>query len=73
MGTVQSIADMALKLGPVEKAELIELLFGSFETTARETIDHAWAGEVEKRIDAFEAGELKADSAEYVFGRLGEE
>jgi putative addiction module component (TIGR02574 family) len=53
----------ALGLAPVEKAELIEELFRSFDRKADRRVDAAWARETESRIDAFEAGKIPADSA----------
>ena len=44
----------ALKLPPVERAELVENLLTSFEFQSRKTIDALWAEEAEDRIDAFE-------------------
>jgi len=44
----------ALKLPPVERAELVENLLTSFEFQSRKKIDALWAQEVEDRIDAFE-------------------
>ncbi len=54
-GTKQ-ILKKALSLSPIERAELIEKLFDSFEFSDRESIDSLWADEAEKRIDAFERG-----------------
>jgi len=34
------------------------------------TIDEAWATEIESRIDAFDAGKIKASSADEVFKRI---
>jgi putative addiction module component (TIGR02574 family) len=55
----------ALELLPVERAELIEKLFQSFD-------DAAWAEEVESRLDAYDRGEIKASSAEDVFVRINQ-
>lgn len=60
----------ALKLPPVERAELVENLLSSFEFRSRKTIDALWAQEVEDRIDAFERGELAAIPAEEVFAEI---
>jgi len=60
----------ALKLPPVERAELIENLFFSFEFPSRKIIDELWAQEVEDRIDAFERGEIATISAEEVFAKI---
>ena len=50
----------AKKLPPIERAELIEGLLDSFNLEQRKRIDEAWAREAESRIDAYEAGRIKA-------------
>ena len=60
----------ALKLPPVERAELVENLLSSFEFRSRKAIDTLWAQEAEDRIDAFERGEMAAIPAEQVFAEI---
>ena len=60
----------ALKLPPVERAELIEGLLTSFEFQSRKAIDALWAQEAEDRIDAFERGEMAAIPAKDVFAEI---
>ncbi len=60
----------ALKLPPVERAELVEDLLSSFEFRSRERIDALWAKEAEDRIDAFERGEMSTVSAREVFAEI---
>ncbi len=60
----------ALKLPPVERAELVENLLTSFEFKSRKKIDALWAKEVEDRIDAFERGEMTAIPASDVFAEI---
>jgi len=60
----------ALKLPPVELAELIEGLLTSFEFQYRKAIDALWAQEAEDRIDAFERGEMAAIPAKDVFAEI---
>lgn len=66
----EQILAEALKLSPVERAELIENLFFSFEFPSRKVIDELWAHEVEDRIDAFDRGEITTISAEEVFAKI---
>ncbi|MCH8119672.1 MAG: addiction module protein [Planctomycetes bacterium] len=66
----KQILKRALSLSPIERAELIEKLFHSFEFSDRETIDSLWADEAEKRIDAFEEGSLPAISTKKVFKKI---
>lgn len=60
----------ALKLPPVERAELVENLLTSFEFQSRKKIDALWAKEAEDRIDAFDRGEMAAIPARDVFGEI---
>jgi putative addiction module component (TIGR02574 family) len=66
----EQILAEALKLPPVERAELVENLLASFEFHSRKTIDALWAQEAENRIDAFEHGEITAISAKEVFAKI---
>ena len=66
----RQIFSTALRLHPIERAELIEKLFSSFEFPSRKKIDALWAREVENRLDAFEKGKLKAIPAREVFRRI---
>jgi len=68
--TTQSIFKEALRLKPVERAELIDELFHSFDKSHGDRIDALWAAESESRIDAFDAGQINADSDEAVFERI---
>jgi putative addiction module component (TIGR02574 family) len=60
----------ALKLSPLERAELIENLLASFPFPERRAVDERWAAEAEDRIDAYERGELKSTPAAEVFERI---
>lgn len=69
----KQVLEKALSLSPIERAELIEKLFHSFEFSDRESVDSSWADEAEKRIDAFEKGDLPARSAKEVFDKIEEQ
>lgn len=60
----------ALRLPPLERAELIERLLASFSFPERKAIDERWTAEAEDRIDAYERGELGSKSAAEVFARI---
>jgi putative addiction module component (TIGR02574 family) len=60
----------ALKLSPIERAELIENLLASFEFRSRKTVDAAWAKEAEDRVDAYEIDEIAAIPAKDVFSEI---
>lgn len=68
----QEVLKRALNLSPVERAELIEQLFASFDFPARDDVDSLWATEVEERIDAYDQGKMKTVSATEVFQRINE-
>lgn len=68
--TAEHILKDALDLSPVERAELIERLFQSFDRSQDRRVDAAWATEIESRIDAYDKGKINASSAEDVFARI---
>ncbi|MBF0541820.1 MAG: addiction module protein [Nitrospirae bacterium] len=70
MITVQTIFKDALSLNPVERAELIDKLYHSLDISPDDKIDSQWAVEAESRIDAYNDGLIKADSADSVFKRI---
>jgi putative addiction module component (TIGR02574 family) len=68
----QQVLSEALKLPTIERAELIDELFLSFDATERSRLDQLWAAEAESRIDAHERGEFAAIPADTVFARLNQ-
>lgn len=74
MGTVskngEAVLTEALKLPPIERAELVERILASFTFADRGSIDAAWGAEVEERIDAYERGEMTGRPASEVFERI---
>ena len=66
----QQILKKALSLPPIERAELVEKVFDSFNGSSKINFDHLWAQEAESRIDAFEKGKLKSISVKKVFQRI---
>lgn len=66
----QQVLRDALKLSPIERAELVEKILASFSFPERQSIDRLWAAELEERIDAYEAGDLKSRPAAEVFSRI---
>ena len=65
MNNSDNILREALTLNPSEKAQLIDKLISSLDQSDRE-IDELWAKEAEDRIEAYNAGKLKAVSLEKV-------
>lgn len=62
----------ALNLSPVERAELIERLFQSFDHSIDHPVDTVWKTEIESRIDAYDNGRIEASSAEEVIKRINQ-
>jgi putative addiction module component (TIGR02574 family) len=62
----EDIFAQALVLSPLDRAALVEKLLASLDQPDS-AIDKLWAKEAEDRIDAYEAGEMEAISAEEVF------
>lgn len=60
----------AKALSPIERAELIEHLFSTFDFPERSEVDEKWAQEAESRVDAFDSGKLQSVSEEDVFARF---
>lgn len=68
----RNVLKRALRLSPVERAELIERLFASFDFPARDGVDSLWEIEVEERIDAHNQGQMKSVSVAEVFKKINE-
>ena len=68
--TMRQVLAEALMLPPVDRAELIDELFFSFDAVDRKLLDQLWAEEAESRIDAFRRGEFSAIPSDEVFARL---
>ena len=66
----KEVLKQALDLPPVERAELVERLILSFELPDRRRIDGLWATEAEERVDAYDAGKMRAYSAKDVFDEI---
>ena len=66
----KAVTQQALGLDAVERAELIEALFRSFDKTGDSRTAALWAKEAESRIEAYEAGKIPADSAAAVLQRI---
>ncbi len=66
----EKVMETALGLSPEDRAELIERLFFSFDKAVEHPEDEAWKVEIESRIEAYNAGEIKASSADEIFNRI---
>ncbi|HBG07388.1 MAG: hypothetical protein A2075_05690 [Geobacteraceae bacterium GWC2_58_44] len=70
MQTKNELLAEALNLPPTERAELIEELLSSFDSSERERIDDLWSEECERRIDAYDRSELPATPLQSVFDKI---
>lgn len=68
--SVETIQTEALHLSPGERAQLIDALWDSLASPEVRAREQAWAQESERRLDAFEAGQLPAREATAVFSDL---
>ncbi len=68
--TTEKVFNDALVLPPIERAELIQRLFQSFDVPEDNRIDTAWTEEIESRIEAYDKGLLTASPAENVLARI---
>jgi hypothetical protein len=66
----QEVLEQALRLPPIERAELAERLLLSFELPDRRRIDRLWADEAEERIDAHDGGQMPSCAAKDVFDEI---
>jgi len=64
----QEIIDMALKLKPHERLQLVEKIQQSFDQNDP-VIDRLWGQEALRRLEAHRRGELGAVPMEAVFGK----
>jgi putative addiction module component (TIGR02574 family) len=66
----EKVMESAMTLSPVDRAELIERLFFSFDPSPDHHVDDAWKEEIESRIDAYDAGKIEASPSSEVFNRI---
>lgn len=67
--TSHNIFDQALTLSAAERVALVEQLLVSLDEPDK-AIDALLADEVERRIDAYDKGEIRSIPAEQVFAKL---
>lgn len=61
------LEQQACSLLPEERAQLVEVLLESLHDSSLSEIETEWAREIEKRVAAFDRGELQTFPAEDVF------
>lgn len=64
---VAELAAQARTLVPEERSRLVELLLDSLHESPLAEVELAWAEEIERRVAAYERGEVETFAAEDVF------
>ena len=65
---IMSIVEEALTLKPIERLHLVDEILLSLDVPTKE-IDFLWAEEAEKRLQAYNKGEVKILSSQEVFAK----
>jgi putative addiction module component (TIGR02574 family) len=64
---VDDLAKQARDLAPEERARLVDMLLESLHEPPLPEIEEAWSREIERRVAAYERGEVETFAAEDVF------
>ena len=67
------LAKEALKLPPLERAQIIDALWISLDPAEQDAIDQAWLLESQDRLAAFRAGQLTAINGEEALRAIEDE
>ena len=67
------LANEALKLPPLERAQIIDALWRSLDPVEQDTVDRAWLIESQDRLAAFRAGQLTAINGEEALRAIEDE
>lgn len=65
--TLQELEQQARSLSPEERARLADVLLESLRDAPLAEIEATWNREIERRVAAYDRGELETFSAESVF------
>ena len=68
--SVTAIQTELLNLSAQDRAHLIDLLWASLNEPALKARETAWATESERRVEAYDRGQLTARDAAAVFAKL---
>ena len=63
------IVELALKLDPAERFELVDQILHSLDRPDPE-MDRIWLEEAERRLAAYRAGKVKGIPVEEIFGKF---
>jgi len=64
---VAELAEQARSLAPAERSRLVDLLLESLHDSPLAEVEAAWNREIERRVAAYERGEVETFAAEDVF------
>jgi len=64
---VAELAERGRALAPEERSRLVELLLESLHEPPLSDIEAAWEAEIERRVAAYDRGEVETFAAEDVF------
>jgi putative addiction module component (TIGR02574 family) len=64
---VAELAERGRALAPAERSRLVELLLESLHEPPLSELEAAWDKEIERRVAAYERGEVETFAAEDVF------
>jgi putative addiction module component (TIGR02574 family) len=67
--TAAELAHRAMRLPPDERERLVDALLESLNAPAAAELDAAWTAEIERRLAAYDRGEVEALSADEVFAK----
>ena len=67
LDVVAELAERGRALAPEERSRLVELLLESLHEPPLSEIEAAWDKEIERRVAAYERGEVETFAAEDVF------
>lgn len=69
----QKILEEIKSLSPIERVELIDKIYQTFDPEIDQEVEKAWVEESERRISEYKKGTIKTVSAEEVFSRIKNE
>ena len=64
---VAELAEQARTLAPEDRSRLVDLLLESLHESPLAEVEAAWTKEIERRVAAYERGEVQTYAAEEVF------
>ena len=69
----QKVFNEAIKLPPVDRAELVENILSSFNVSNEPSFENEWKIEIEDRVKAYKEGKIKAYPLSDVLNEINSE